>query len=152
MSINFDIPVYSTGIFDGSYIFGIGKQNKGTILQIRKNSEEADDLVYPPSLLGVTNLSQTDITNKLRLIPFFEDKNPKERLEWLGKNATTNNDLYLSDVGIANKKGQYENGKFQFEAKIIKLGGEYMLEHYSNVSTEEWFTVKELEQMVPFYN
>jgi hypothetical protein len=149
-NISFGIPVYQTGIFNHNFIIGIGKQNNGTILETRysinesdsnsNSSEELEDdnkLLYPPSLLGIANLNPTDITNKFRLIPFFEDMSPKQRFEWLEENATKNNDLYLSDSPIP------------FEVRIIKLGGPYMIEHYSDVSTEEWFTLKELEEMIP---
>jgi len=149
------IPLYSTGIFSGQIIEGIGKQNKGCLMEIRKKKSSSPDLVYPPSLLGIANLSQTDITHKLRLIDFFTDMTPKERLEYLQENATENNDLYLSDVGCLPKSKQSTKspqncwGDEPFEARIIKIGGAFMIEYYSEVSPDEWFTIRELEEMVP---
>ena len=134
----FGLRIFTTGIRNGETLIGVGTQNKGTILETRISDEDEENLlIYPPSLQGVASLSQTDITNKLRLIPFFENMKPKDRLKWLTENATKNNDLYLSDSEI------------QFEVKIIKLAGKFMIDNYSDVPTDEWFTIKQLEQRIP---
>ncbi len=141
--------IYQIGVQKGDFIIGVGKQNNGTILEV---GGEEDGLVYPPSLSGIATLSKTDISHKMRVIEFFSDMSAIERLEWLTENATDNEDLYLSDVGFSNKnkKGNFpETEMNEIQLRIVKLGGSFMLEHYSEISHDEWFTAKEFEDIVP---
>ena len=124
---------FQTGVRNGEFLLGVGKQNKGTILEVRSE----DEVAYPPSRMGIDALSNTDITHKFRSIDFFLDMSPKDRSLWLVKNSTSNNDLYLSDTVKP------------IEVRIVKVGGAFMTENYSEISPDEWFTIKELEGMIP---
>ncbi len=128
------IPIYSTGIRGGETIIGIGKQNRNTIIQFE---EKSNILIYPPSVLGITSLSKTDLSDKFNNIIFFENMSSTERLKWLSENSTKNNDMYLGDVE--------EN----FRVKIVKLSGDYMMEHFNNLNINEWYTINELENIIP---
>ena len=96
------IPIYFTGVRDGEIIEGVGKQCKGSIAQIFFN--------YPPSRTILNE--KIIIRDGLNSYDFFKDMSFSERIEWFEKNATPDDDLYLSDCNL--------------KIKFLKIDGEYM--------------------------
>jgi hypothetical protein len=95
---------YLTGIRSGEVIVGIGKQCKGSVLQIKG--------FYPPSKKGIEELSNADIRDRFGLLSFFKELTQEERKEWLNKYCTDNSDLYLQDVDL--------------KIKVIKFSGDFI--------------------------
>lgn len=86
-----ELRVSHTGIRNGEYITSSssGKQNKGSILQIRG--------VYPPSAKRVKEIPQHVLRDYFNNFEFFEGMSLEERFAWLTTNSISNDDLYLSD-------------------------------------------------------
>jgi hypothetical protein len=123
------VKIYQTGVRNGEYIVGTGKQNMGTILKV--------DGFYPPSTVAMRDLSVTIVRDKLRTINFFKNMQPHERLEWLKKNATFDKDMYLGEAPDP------------ISVQVINLGGKYAIEHLSEIDMERMYTIKEVEALIP---
>lgn len=124
-----DLRINSTGIRNGEFIIGIGKQNKGSILKING--------FYPPSEEHIKMLSNTDVRDKFRNIEFFENMDVEERLAWLDDNKIDDDKLYLGDA------------REEISATVIKIGGKFMVDHFSDMDMDQTYTIRELEEFIP---
>lgn len=110
-----DLVIYETGIRDGELLVASkhNVQAAGTSFYVYFDH---DDEIYPPSKLGVEVLltyGHTLIRDKFNQLAFFRDMPVERRIKWLVKNASTNNDLYLSDLT-------------NIRLKFVSLGGKFM--------------------------
>jgi hypothetical protein len=131
-----EIKVYKTGIRTGEFIIGTKDTNKGTIFEVKGE--------YPPSKKGVEELLKSldskeskQVKSRLADLDFSSDMDREELEEYLISVQSSNNDLYLGDT------------KESLMVKLIKLGGGYMIEHFSDISMDKWYSIKELEDMIP---
>jgi hypothetical protein len=104
------MKVYQTGIRSGEFITSAqgAKQNKGSILQIRG--------IYPPSKVALpnNNYDWSILSQQLEVIPFFSKLSFADRKEWLIRNSTPDDDLYIQDVPL--------------QVRIVQLSGTFFNE------------------------
>ena len=89
-----DLRISETGIRSGDFIAASpsGKQNKGTVMQIRGQ--------YPADRNRVRNLDPITLRDVFNVIPFFTPMDPAQRLTWLLDNGTDVSKLYLDDTDV----------------------------------------------------
>ena len=87
-----NLPVFKTGIRDEEVITGRkgAKQTAGIVAKIRG--------FYPPSYIGVHELSSSELQSEFNLIPFFVGQGIEYTRQWLDNNSTDNKKLYLEDI------------------------------------------------------
>jgi hypothetical protein len=99
------LRITATGIRDGEFIQGLGKQCVGTVMQIRGD--------YPASIPWISQLDTTTLRDEFNHYGFFA-KFPtvEERLGALNANVTDKDDLYMEDCP-------------NLQVKFVKIGGEF---------------------------
>lgn len=98
------VKINQTGVRDGERIVGVGKQCRGSIIQVRG--------LYPPSIHWIEQLSYTCLRDEYSSYKFFSSMSTDERKKWLDENCTDNEDLYMEDV-------------IGLRVKFIKLCGDF---------------------------
>ena len=99
------LRITATGIRDGEFIEGLGKQCVGTVMQIRGD--------YPSSLPWVAQLDTNTLRDEFNNYGFFAKIPTVEgRLDALKANSTDKDDLYMEDCP-------------NLQIKFVKIGGEF---------------------------
>jgi hypothetical protein len=99
------LRITATGIRDGEFITGIGKQCVGTIMQVRGD--------YPASQPWVAKLDLVTIRDEFNHFDFFARiPDVQDRIKSLLSNSTPKDDLYMEDCP-------------NLQIKFIKIGGEF---------------------------
>jgi hypothetical protein len=127
-----DICIGQTGVRDGEYVEGIGKQTKGVKMQVRFCNGD----IFPP-LLQFFNASDPKQRN-LHLLArdvltygFFQGMSVEERENWVESNKR-DIDLYLSDVNcevrfLSLGDCEFSKGdKLSEESRQLLMGGQYL--------------------------
>ena len=89
-----DLRISETGIRSGEFIAASpsGKQNKGTVIQIRG--------LYPADRVRVRKIDPITLRDVFNGIPFFSTMTPSQRSQWLIENGTDEPKLYLEDTDV----------------------------------------------------
>lgn len=90
-----NIYINNTGIREGERIIGIGKQCKGSVIQIVKG-------LYPPCRLS-SIVNELLIRDRFPSYQFFSSLSYDETLDYINKNGIDNKDLYMEDSNITVK-------------------------------------------------
>ncbi len=133
------ISISHTGIRNGEFITSSAKakQCAGTVMQVRSKSLVS----YQPSLPWVKRMDQLTLRDVFNNYAFFSTMNPKERLQWLIENSTTNDDLYMEDVDM--------------EVRFVAIGGKFMVESLTKeqidilLAPDTWMKISDVFNMFP---
>lgn len=136
-----DLRVSQTGVRSYEFIAvsPSGKQNKGTVIQIRGS--------YPPEIARVKQLDPISIRDTFNTIPFFSNMNTNQRLDWLIKNGTNIADLYLDDTDIWLKF--IKIGDKNFFHKALGIDGVNQLLKPNPNDLEGFWSIKDVYNMFP---
>lgn len=126
--MSLDIPVYLSGIPDGSIIIGREKANKGTIIKVRGE--------YPPSQSALTRDNIVTNYEKLKLIYGHTE----DIYQLLTNKATTNPDLYLHEVNL--------------KIKFVKIGGHGFISKLDQATIDhllksDYLDIEQVYKMIP---
>lgn len=92
MSNNASFYINNTGIRQGERIIGVGKQCKGSVIQIVSG-------FYPPCRIFALDVANSlIIRDRFPKYQFFSSYTPEETIQYIMENGIDNKDLYMDDV------------------------------------------------------